>query len=522
MRLRRGIVALIVSGSALVPDATRVDAVASALSFPSVVTFPEVDLPVFETGPRRDIVVRNDTASSVKVGRPTIEGPNAALFSVVGDLPQGPQTVGPGLSATFTVEFYPYVGGTYHADLAFSTNGALHSIDLVGTARSDSVLPANLAGYRFVPMSPLRVLDSRAGLGWSGAVPAGGTRTLTLPAGTIDSSAGAVVLNVTATNTGGPGFVTVFPNGKAQPTASSLNVERAGQTIANLVTVALGGSSINFYSSGPVDLVADLAGYFMPSGATSAGRYQPVTPARLLDTRDPGAGGAFAAGEERSLAVAGRGGVPATGVSAVMLNVTSAGAAGAGFVTVWPSGIARPLASNVNTDSAGQTIPNQVVVSLPPSGALRLYSHQRSDLVVDVVGWYTDASATSDVVGLFFPIGPLRLLDTRDTGPTAGRDVVATVDTVTAGATADAVAVTANVTATGALAPGYVTAWSGAGAPPLASNLNVERPGQTVPNQVTSPLVNGRFSIFTQTGTDLVVDITGFYRGVAKTAFAAR
>lgn len=523
MRLRRGIVALIVSGSALVPAATRVDAVASALSFPSVVTFPEVTLPVFETGPRRDIVIRNDTASSVKVGRPAIEGPNAALFSVVGDLPQGLQTVAPGESATFTVEFYPYVGGTYHADLAFSTNGALHNIDLVGTARSAIVLGANLAGYRFVPMSPLRVLDSRAGLGWSGAVPAGGTRTLTLPAGTIDSSAGAVVLNVTATNTGGPGFVTVYPNGKAQPTASNLNVERAGQTIANLVTVGLGGGgSVNFYSSGPADLVADLAGYFMPSGPTSAGRFQPVTPARLLDTRDAGGGGAFAAGEERSLAVAGRGGVPATGVSAVMLNVTSAGAAGAGFVTVWPTGIARPLASNVNTDAAGQTIPNQVVVSLPPSGALRLYSHQRSDLVVDVVGWYTDASATSDVVGLFFPIGPLRLLDTRDTGPAAGRDVVAAVDAVSAGVTPDAVGVTANVTATGALAAGYVTAWSGAGSPPLASNLNVERPGQTVPNQVTSPLARGYFSIYTQTGTDLVVDVTGFYRGVAKTAFAAR
>jgi hypothetical protein len=75
------------------------------------------------------------------------------------------------------------------------------------------------------------------------------------------------------------------------------------------------------------------------------------------------------------------------------------------------------------------------------------------------------------------------------------------------------VATTANVTAVDALGSGYVTAWSGSGAAPLASNLNVERPGQVIPNQVTSPLAGGKFSLFTQRGTHLVVDLTGFYRG---------
>ena len=117
---------------------------------------------------------------------------------------------------------------------------------------------------------------------------------------------------MTATNPTGPGFVTVWPAGKPRPEASSLNVERAGQTIANLVTVGLGtGGTIAFFSKSPSDLIADIAGYFLPTAPTSAGRYQPVTPTRLLDTRDAAA--PFAPGEQRDLVVAGRGGVPASG-----------------------------------------------------------------------------------------------------------------------------------------------------------------------------------------------------------------
>ena len=49
-----------------------------------------------------------------------------------------------------------------------------------------------------------------------------------------------------------------------------------------------------------------------------------------------------------SLQITGRGSVPASGVSAVALNVTATEAAAAGFVTVWPSGSPRPNASNLN------------------------------------------------------------------------------------------------------------------------------------------------------------------------------
>ena len=100
-------------------------------------------------------------------------------------------------------------------------------------------------------------------------------------------------------------------------------------------------------ASGPSSAVASVSG--------SAG-FVGVSPARLLDTRSGGvtvdgaqeAGGGFGSGETRRLPVVGRGGVPAAGVGAVVVNVTVAGASAAGYVTVFPSGEVRPLASNLN------------------------------------------------------------------------------------------------------------------------------------------------------------------------------
>ncbi len=513
MRLRLGI-ALLLVGTILVSH-TPATAVGSFVQAPATVVFPEVVLPVYDAGPRVVVTFINTGAVTVRISPPRVQGANAALFRVQSG---GAGTLSPGEQLQATVEFLPFVAGSYRADLVLTTgepgNPTVRTA-LAATARAATVLDGTVSGSRFVPVSPQRVLDTRAGLGWTGgALGAGGSAVLQLPAGVVDNAASAVVLNVTATDAAGPGFVTVWPAGKQQPVASSLNLETPGQTVANLVTVAVGTArSVAFYASGGTHLVADLAGYYLPSGATSAGRYQPVTPARLLDSRVTG--GPFAPGETRTLAVAGQGGVPASGASAVMLNVTATGAAGSGFVTVWPADVTRPTASNVNPDRVGQTIPNSVVVRLPASGALQLYSHNGADLIVDVVGWFTGASSPTSVVGLFYPVGPIRLVDTRtDPSPVPGPGVVVTIDAIATGVTSDAVAATANVTAVDALGSGYVTAWSGAGPAPLASNLNVERPGQVIPNQVTSPLASGKFSLFTQRGTHLIVDLTGFYRGV--------
>jgi NPCBM/NEW2 domain len=241
-----------------------------------------------------------------------------------------------------------------------------------------------------------------------------------------------------------------------------------------------------------------------------------VTPARLLDTRD-GTGapvGAVGQGGSLDLQVTGRGGVPASGVSAVVLNVTVTDPTSAGFITVWPTGVVRPTASNLNF-TPGQTVPNLVVVKLGVGGSVSLFNSAGSThLVADVTGWYADGSQ-------FVPITPQRLLDTRSglggvQGPTHGA-----VDVVVLGQagvpTTGVTAVVINVLVTEPTGTGYLTVWPKGFPQPTASSLNYV-PGRTVPNLVYAKIgQEGKISYFNNAGTTHVaMDVFGYITGPAN------
>jgi hypothetical protein len=116
----------------------------------------------------------------------------------------------------------------------------------------------------YVPLTPSRVLDTRLpNAVFTGRVPAGGVVALPIAGqGGIPASAGAVVLNITVDQPGGPGFVTVFFCGGALPVASNLNYA-AGQVVANLTTVAVPTTGqVCLYTWAATDLVVDVSGYF--------------------------------------------------------------------------------------------------------------------------------------------------------------------------------------------------------------------------------------------------------------------
>ena len=141
--------------------------------------------------------------------------------------------------------------------------------------------------------------------------------------------------------------------------------------------------------------------------------FVPLTPARLLDTRT-GEGGNISALSSQAmteLRVMGVGGVPATGATAVVLNVTVDAPLTAGFITAWPSGEGQPTVSNLNY-VAGQTVPNLVTVKVGANGRVNLYNSQGyTHVIADVVGYYTATRPTSG--GLFTAVTPGRVLDTR-------------------------------------------------------------------------------------------------------------
>jgi hypothetical protein len=110
-----------------------------------------------------------------------------------------------------------------------------------------------------------------------------------------------------------------------------------------------------------------------------------------LDTRSGigAAVGAVAPLGVVALQVTGQGGVPASGVSAVVLNVTVAGSTSSGFVSVWADGATRPTTSNLNFVT-GQIVPNLVIAPVGADGKVDLYngSPGSTSLVADVAGWF--------------------------------------------------------------------------------------------------------------------------------------
>ncbi|HEX2117574.1 MAG TPA: hypothetical protein VHF91_00195, partial [Acidimicrobiales bacterium] len=197
----------------------------------------------------------------------------------------------------------------------------------------------------------------------------------------------AVILNVAVTGASLTSYLTVFPAGEALPLASNLNFA-AGQTVPNLVTAKLGagGRLSLFNAAGSTDVIADVAGWYDDGTSTTGGRFHPVTPSRILDTRF--GAGPLGPAATMGVQVAGQGGVPAMGATAVVLNVAVTGPTASTYLTVFPGGEAVPVASNLNF-VAGQTVPNLVAAKLGTGGTLSAYNAAgTTHLVADVAGWF--------------------------------------------------------------------------------------------------------------------------------------
>ncbi|MDP1807844.1 MAG: hypothetical protein Q8K72_21885 [Acidimicrobiales bacterium] len=253
--------------------------------------------------------------------------------------------------------------------------------------------PAGAAGDegRYTPLVPSRLLDTR-----EGGVPLGPNGSLELQvggrAGVPASDATAAVLNVVATGTTATSFLTVHPSGQPRPMASNLNFD-AGDTVSNRTMVKLGaGGKVTIYNlAGATDVVVDIAGWYGDApAATTAGTYAAAPPWRVLDTRTftGGVWGPIAGGTAVAVQVTGRGGVPTSGVSAVVLNATSVDPVGAGFLTLFPTGGNLPLASDVNY-AGGETRPNLTVVKVGVGGKIDLYTSTSAHVVLDVAGWFS-------------------------------------------------------------------------------------------------------------------------------------
>ena len=379
------------------------------------------------------------------------------------------------------------------------------------TAVAEETVGVAAAGEGFHSVAVTRVMDTRLGLGGS-RFGAGETRSLTIggTGGVPVSGAVAVALNVTVVAPTAPGYLTVWPAGTTNPGTSNLNF-KPGETRANAVVTGVdaAGTVLIANEGGTADVIVDVTAWWSED-------FVGVVPARLVDTRVTTA---FGPGEARTLQIAGRGGVPASGATAVAITITVTNPTAEGYVAVWPEGAPPPGTSNVNF-GPGATVATTALVGLGGSGGISiLNAGGTADVIVDVMGWFSAG---------FTAVGPARLLDTRDGTGRCGlflasgetRTItIAGAGAVPATGVAGAV-LTLTVTAP-AFEPGFVTVWPAGSPPPFTSNLNY-LPGQTVANTVLVGLgAAGQVSIRNQGGsTELLLDVSGTFAGTTEAGTA--
>lgn len=443
-------------------------------------------------------------------------------------------------------------------------------VTVLATAEGDST--ATLAGPLVVNDGVLRLVSSAPGRaavlagapltnnGWLAMMPGEGQRHLRVPvtnsgeltvgattlvdAGTSIMNDGLVSLEDDVDLVFSAGSFTNGPTGTLRVTVNPAAADPASRVsmLGGTATASLGGTLDVVTLGVPVvgrtytpvavtsrtgtftTLTSGVPAYqatYSPTGVSLTStppraRFVPVTPDRILDTRT-GNGtplGRIPAGGVVSLAVAGRGGLPVSGASAVVLTVTGVDSS-PGFVTVWPTGTPRPTTSNLNMTRTGQTIAVQVIVPIGSDGSVALFTSGGGHLLADVAGWYENVAASTS--GRFSSIAPSRVLDTRTgTGAAAGRrgpgSSVTLPVTGRAGVPASEVSsVVLSVTSVDS-SPGFLTVWSAGQERPTTSNLNIDFTGQTHAAHVVVPVgTGGSVNLFTSGGGHLLVDVVGWF-----------
>ncbi len=257
-------------------------------------------------------------------------------------------------------------------------------------------------GGRFVAIPQRRLLDTRDS---NDIVSAATHRTIERP-DDVPEHATALVVNLTATATSAPGFLSVAPPGRDATNSSVLNWDAAGQTRAASSIVAINSSGFDVHVSlSDMHLVVDVVGYMTGASAeqSSDGLWVSETPRRLLDTRStsqlgtrvplyPHGAVELSAGAQDS--------------SAYITNLTMI-AAEPGFLTASPAGV--PYAgsvSSVNTVGGGEAVANLSVVPVSGRG-VEIQTLWTSHVIVDYFGHFTGSPAqpTNPPKGNSAPVG---------------------------------------------------------------------------------------------------------------------
>jgi M6 family metalloprotease-like protein len=300
-----------------------------------------------------------------------------------------------------TVSTLNSLDGRVKANAAIVPAGASGAVSVFVTNTTDVILdingyfiPSDPNGLAFYPITPCRVSDTRAATGSLGGPFLAGNNTRVLPvlsAGCgIPSSAKAYSLNATVVPKTTLGYLSMWPAGSSLPLVSTLNAT-TGTVVANAAIVPAGtGGSINVYATNNTDLILDVNGYFAPPGSTGELKFYPLTPCRISDTRT--SAGTFGGPPQSAQATRdyplpqSSCGIP-TAAKAYSLSATVVPPLPFGFLTLWPTGAARPTVSTLNAID-GAIASNAAIVPAGTNGSISAYGSDLFHLLLDINGYF--------------------------------------------------------------------------------------------------------------------------------------
>jgi hypothetical protein len=362
------------------------------------------------------------------------------------------------------------------------------------------------AGSGFSAITPVRVLDTRSGIGGRKGPIGAGQALVVQPPASVPADATAVVINLTGTGAAGATYLSVYPS--SYPGTSNLNLSKSDSIAAVSATVALSPThTFMVRNAGHLThVVIDVLGYYAPTGMG----YGAVSPFRALDTRTTLGGhhGKVTNNEAVRVSLSTDSQIPAN-ATAVVINLTATDMTAAGYVSAAASQFTRTSTLNY---SARNTRANLAVVGLAGRSFEVRNTGAPVDLIVDVVGYYS-ATAT----GKFHALpSPVRIADTR-TGngglhtPVANRGrlnvYAAGLNGVPYSATAIVGSVVVVPTGTGNLSV------FAAGATPRSSTVNYSV-GRIVPNAFVTGVSGGVFTAYNAGNPATVaIDEVGYFSG---------
>ena len=321
----------------------------------------------------------------------------------------------------------------------------------------------------------------------------------------IPNGAAAYSLNVTVVPQGSLGYLTIWPQGDIQPSASTMN-SRDGRVKANAAIVPSGNNSVSVYVSDTANIILDINGYFVSNSAEPY-EFYPLPPCRIVDTRNGQDGGSLQAGVERDYSIAPNCNVPST-AAAYSFNVTVIPPSGGlDYLTVWPQGQMMPTVSTLN-DPTGTIVANAAIVPAGQNGKTAFYAHNNNtDLLLDVNGYF--ALPGGGGMSLYTQ-SPCRVLDTRQSGNGFSGKITVNVEGSACAPSSTAQAYVFNATV---VPPGpmpYLTLWPDGTGQPTVSTLNA-KDGFVTSNMAIVPTSNGSIDAYAAAMTQLILDISGFF-----------